>query len=343
MQETVDLSDSENLLESASVRVVKICIPVVVVLVLDVICVRVKEDRSGVTRPGPSLTAYLTYGNEDTAFRHALLVAVLLLASVLLQTIVVMVLYHYRRYSLITLWMIFTITFIFTYCFYLNFSALPRFFNFPLDFISSIVVVLNLVVVSNLSILWRGPKVVTQVSLLLTAVLFSVVFVHVSDVAVWILLVMFTIYDLIVVLVPIGPLRILGEEAFRRGETIPALIYTSLVFERSTDDIAFPFRGMGDDWDDADDDDTKMELGLGDFWFYGILMTRAARLGWDISILCLFAVVLGLALTLFLLDSVERPMPALPISLTLGIAMFAAAVTWVRPFLESIRAAGLAF
>jgi hypothetical protein len=100
---------------------------------------------------------------------------------------------------------------------------------------------------------------------------------------------------------------------------------------------------MSDDGDDSDDGDKKMELDLGDCWFYGTLMTRAARLGWDVSILCLFAVALELALTLFLLDSVERPMPALPISLTLEVAILTAAVAWVRPFLESIRATGIVF
>jgi hypothetical protein len=91
---------------------------------------------------------------------------------------------HYRRYSLITLWMIFTITFIFAYCFYLNFSSLPRLFNFPFNFAAFVVVVLNLVVIFNLSILCRGPKAVIQVSLLLTPMLLG---------AVWILLVMLTI------------------------------------------------------------------------------------------------------------------------------------------------------
>jgi presenilin 1 len=86
-----------------------------------------------------------------------------------------------------------------------------------------------------------------------------------------------------------------------------------------------------------------MELGLGDFWFYGILMTRAARLGWDVVILCMFAIVLGLAVTLFVLHWSEKPLPALPISLLFGMFMFVFAILTFRPFLEWSRSTGMVF
>jgi presenilin 1 len=73
-------------------------------------------------------------------------------------------------------------------------------------------------------------------------------------------------------------------------------------------------------------DDTRMELGVGDFWFYGIFTPRAARRGWDVAILCLIAIVLGLSLTPFALDILRQAMPALPVSLTLGMAAFVVAV-----------------
>jgi presenilin 1 len=123
-----------------------------------------------------------------------------------------------------------------------------------------------------------------------------------------------------------------------RGESLPALIYTSGVFGRpGLEDV--------DSASSADDDtnETVTELGLGDFWFYGILLTRAARVGWDVAILCLLAVVLGLALTLFAFDWTGQPMPALPVSLALGMAAFPVAVVAFRPFLDCIRAAGIVF
>ena len=75
-----------------------------------------------------------------------------------------------------------------------------------------------------------------------------------------------------------------------------------------------------------------VRLGLGDFCFYGVLVTRAARLGWDITILCVFAVVLGLALTLVCLAVFKRPLPALPFSLILGIIFFLTGAFTFRRF-----------
>jgi presenilin 1 len=77
--------------------------------------------------------------------------------------------------------------------------------------------------------------------------------------------------------------------------------------------------------------------GLRAFCFYGILVTRAARLGWDLVILCVFAVVLGLALTLICLAIFQRALPALPFSLLLGIIFFLTGAFTFRQFDIAIR------
>ena len=86
-----------------------------------------------------------------------------------------------------------------------------------------------------------------------------------------------------------------------------------------------------------------VRLGLGDFCFYGILITRAARLGWDLTILCIFAVILGLSLTLLLLAWLQRPLPALPISLILGIIFFVIGALTFRKFDQNLKDIILAF
>lgn len=94
---------------------------------------------------------------------------------------------------------------------------------------------------------------------------------------------------------------------------------------------------------DDDDDDQGIRLGLGDFCFYGILITRAARLGWDLVILCVFAVILGLSLTLLILAWLERPLPALPLSLILGILFFIIGAMTFRPFDDVLRLSSITF
>ena len=92
-----------------------------------------------------------------------------------------------------------------------------------------------------------------------------------------------------------------------------------------------------------DDEERGVRLGLGDFCFYGILVTRAARLGWDLVILCIFAVILGLGLTLLVLAFLQRPLPALPFSLILGVIFFMTGAMTFRPFDLQARASGIVF
>ncbi|KAH0795528.1 Clan AD, family A22, presenilin-like aspartic peptidase [Histomonas meleagridis] len=86
-----------------------------------------------------------------------------------------------------------------------------------------------------------------------------------------------------------------------------------------------------------------VRLGLGDFCFYGILITRAARQGWDLTILCIFAVILGLSLTLLILAWLKRPLPALPLSLILGIIFFMIGALTFRRFDANLNSLLLAF
>jgi presenilin 1 len=95
--------------------------------------------------------------------------------------------------------------------------------------------------------------------------------------------------------------------------------------------------------EEDEDDDRGVRLGLGDFCFYGILVTRAARLGWDLVILCVFAVILGLALTLVVLAVLQRPLPALPFSLMLGVLCFIIGAMTFRPFALNARETCLMF
>jgi hypothetical protein len=74
--------------------------------------------------------------------------------------------------------------------------------------------------------------------------------------------------------------------------------------------------------------------------FDRILITRAARLGWDVAILRLIAVLLGLSLTLYALGLLSESTPALPISPSLGMAALVVAVTAFRQFLVPVNRCG---
>ena len=113
-------------------------------------------------------------------------------------------------------------------------------------------------------------------------------------------------WDVVAVLTPRGPLKLLVEEAERREEPIPGLVYE------------------GQD----------IKLGLGDFIFYSILVGRASLTSLAATAACAVAVLAGLVSTLALLPVYEKALPALPISIALGATVYFAVALVVAPLSE---------
>jgi hypothetical protein len=331
------MEDSVAAFETRSIRVVKICIPVFGSLIVDTFLVRCMEQRRGIVIPGDSsLGSYMTYGNDKHSTVKAIVIPFLVLFFIISQTYFFMFLYDFRCQRGVFVCLATTVSSILTFFLCSTLRAIPIALNIPLDYISLFVIVLNVNVIANVSILWRGPKIVTQLSLLVVAVFCSLFFLPASDLTIWVLLGLLVIYDVIAVLCPNGLLNVLIQEAQRRGESIPALVYSSAAMALSDDD------GLGFE-SEEDGGDTDLTLGLADFWFYGILTTRAARIGWDVATFCILAIVLGLAITLFALDACGRPLPALPVPIVLGVAAFATAGAVYRPFVRHLMQIGVAF
>ncbi|POM61656.1 Presenilin-like protein, partial [Phytophthora palmivora] len=72
--------------------------------------------------------------------------------------------------------------------------------------------------------------------------------------------------------------------------------------------------------------DETIKLGLGDFVFYSVLVSRAAKYDFSAMIGCLVSVLMGLGGTLFLLGIYQKALPALPISILLAVMMY----FWLR-------------
>lgn len=82
--------------------------------------------------------------------------------------------------------------------------------------------------------------------------------------------------------------------------------------------------------------DNNIKLGLGDFIFYSVLVSKAAENSFAAFIACFISILMGLGGTLVLLAVYHKALPALPISIFLAVVFFVLTIYCMSPWIEAI-------
>jgi len=305
----------------------------------------------------------------------SILNALIFLAIIIAVTVLFVVLYKYRCLKVIYGWLITSTGMLLAvfggYLFLLMLEAE----NLAIDSITFSILLWNFAVVGIMSIFWYAPQKVTQGYLIVISGLMAVWFTRLPEWTTWAILAVVAIYDLFAVLCPRGPLKVLVDTAQERKEPIPALLYNASVFIMMTNDDGVMTEAGGQasqslllhDNNDTNNDNGNdnnnniiitdspttnsdnnqptangppekkgVKLGLGDFVFYSVLMGRAALFDMITVFTCFVAIITGLFMTLLLLAIFRKALPALPISIALGIVFYFLTSIILWPFVVTL-------
>ncbi|KAJ3676598.1 hypothetical protein LUZ60_004010 [Juncus effusus] len=411
-----------SIIDSLGVEITSVITPVSITMLLVVFLLSSSPFDS--SPPVSAATLIYVESSSDSTSQKligSVLDAIAFVILIAVATFVLVLLYYYNFTGFLKNYLRFSVFFVLTSLGGSIFVSLLQRFSIPLDAPTSVILLLNFSILGVLSVFSQGfPILLRQSYMVAVAVLVAVWFARLPEWTTWTLLVALAIYDLVAVLSPRGPLRILVELASSRDDELPALVYearpnvpsspsvssslgsvelqpvsrisnsttiaeqqqeqeersplvsssqtpnssnpnppipqidqtrqptieiepteseTSPLVSRQIQRLPLSTQPTSQQTEteseselDLFDSSRGIRLGLGDFIFYSVLVGRAAMYDLMTVYACYLAIVSGLGCTLILLSVFRRALPALPISISLGVCFYFLTRVLMEPF-----------
>uniref|UniRef100_A0A3Q4I952 Presenilin n=1 Tax=Neolamprologus brichardi TaxID=32507 RepID=A0A3Q4I952_NEOBR len=292
---------------------VTLCMVVVVATIKSVSFYTEKTDQQLIYTPFTENTS-----SVGRRLLNSVLNTIIMISVIVVMTIFLVVLYKYRCYKFIHGWLILSSLMLLFWFSFMYLGEVFKTYNLAMDYPTVGVIIWNFGAVGMICIHWKGPLQLQQAYLILISALMALVFIkYLPEWSAWVILGAISVYDLVAVLSPKGPLRMLVETAQERNEPIfPALIYSCECVHCSRS--------------------APINNGSAACLMFVIVSSdqnRLFRLRTGSS-----GCFVGLCLTLLLLAIFKKALPALPISITFGLVFYFSTDFLVQPFMDNLAA-----